>query len=262
VFQPLDLHSLHHIGSEIAINHQLTGIFPRQEALMSPAPNLISFAVVPEDPLAMLPRTPIRQFEKNTVIYDRDHQREGLHLIIEGRVKVSRIAEGGKEVVIDFCHKDDFFGDMCFLGIRQDSERATAVDKTSIMLWTLPELERLMARTPALGPALLSVLAQKLANANNRIESFCVDPIHRRLAKALLHMADRFGQQADGNLIHLPPLTHEQLAWYVGTSREMVTQYMNQFRREHLLKYSRRGMDLDVVALRKYLGGALYQMVA
>ena len=40
------------------------------------------------------------------------------------------------------------------------------------------------------------------------------------------------------------PFTHELLSQYVGTSREIVTHYMNQFRRQGYLRYSRKGILL------------------
>ena len=56
-------------------------------------------------------------------------------------------------------------------------------------------------------------------------------------------------------LVHVMPTTHEQLAHYVGTSREIITQHLNQFRRENLLRYSRQGLDVDPAALGRYLEG-------
>lgn len=224
--------------------------------MSSTATNITTFSLGPEDPLALLPRTSVRTYKKNDLIYDPEDHNEALYLVIDGRVKVGRLAEGGKEVVLDFYHKDDFFGETGFLGANHHGEQATALEKTSVMLWSVTELKRLMMRTPALGSALLRVAAQKIHDANDRIESFCLDPIHRRLAKALLRLGERFGQPGEEQLLHLAPTTHEQLARYVGTSREIVTQYMNQFRRDHLLRYSRRGVDLDVAALQRYLTNA------
>ncbi|HZS51263.1 MAG TPA: Crp/Fnr family transcriptional regulator [Bryobacterales bacterium] len=222
--------------------------------MSSTATNLTTFAVGSEDPLTLLPHTPVRAYKKNEVIYGPEDRVEALYLVVDGRVKISRLTEGGKEVILDFYHKDDFFGETGFLGSDHRGERASALDATSVMLWTIPELKRLMQRTPALGPALIRVVTQKLADANQRIESFCLDAINRRLVKALLHLAERFGQQGEAPYVHLLPITHEQLARYVGTSREIVTQYMNQFRHDGLLRYSRRGVDLDIGALKKYLG--------
>jgi len=45
------------------------------------------------------------------------------------------------------------------------------------------------------------------------------------------------------------PLTHELLSQYVGTSREIVTHYMNQFRRQGYLRYSRNAIFVHRDAL-------------
>jgi hypothetical protein len=49
--------------------------------------------------------------------------------------------------------------------------------------------------------------------------------------------------------VSMPPFTHELLAQYVGTSREIVTHYMSQFRREGLLRYSRAAIAIHRAAL-------------
>ena len=221
--------------------------------MSSAATNLTTFSTGVDDPLTLLPHTPVRAYQKGEAIYGPEDRADALYLVVEGRVKISRVAEGGKEVILDFYHKDDFFGAAGFLGAGRQGERAVALDATSVMMWSIPELKRLMQRNPALGPALLRIVAEKLALANTRIESFCVDAINRRLAKALLYFGARFGQAGEGQFMHVLPVTHEQLARYVGTSREIVTQYMNQFRKNGLLNYSRRGVDLDVGAMNNYL---------
>jgi CRP-like cAMP-binding protein len=48
------------------------------------------------------------------------------------------------------------------------------------------------------------------------------------------------------------PFTHELLSQYVGTSREVVTHFMNQFRRQGCLSYSRKGIFLRPDALKSW----------
>jgi CRP-like cAMP-binding protein len=205
-----------------------------------------------EDPLALLPRTPLRRYGKNQVIYGPQERVEALYLIVDGRVKISRPRDDW-EVALAFLQKDDFLGDAVFLGLDRQGEQATALAETSLMAWPIGELKRLLLRTPALGPAFLRYQAQKLSEANARIESLCLDPLKRRLVAALLYMGQRVGQPGDDRFVHILPVTHEQLSSYLGTSRELVTQYMNLLRREGLLRYSRRGLDLNLPALQGYL---------
>ena len=224
-----------------------------KEGMSSTAMNFVPYSAGADDPLALLPRTPIREYARGEVIYRPEDRAETLFLVIDGRVKISRVASQDLEVILEFCHKDDFFGETGFLTEGRYGEQATAMEKTTVMSWPVAELKRMAGRTPALGPALVRVAVEKLEQARTRLESFCLDPIQRRLAKTLLDLAKRGGQTGGDQLIHIMPTTHEQLAHYVGTSREIVTQHLNQFRRENLVRYSRQGIDIDMAAMERYL---------
>ena len=72
-------------------------------------------------------------------------------------------------------------------------------------------------------------------------------------SKLLLYLSAVGGVAANENAVSMMPLTHELLAEYVGTSREIVTHYMNQFRKENYLQYSRKGISLHRDALAEWL---------
>jgi len=61
------------------------------------------------------------------------------------------------------------------------------------------------------------------------------------------------GQNAEDGTVEMMALTHELLSQYVGTSREIITHYMNQFRRDGYLRYSRKGILLHRDAMRDWL---------
>jgi CRP-like cAMP-binding protein len=100
---------------------------------------------------------------------------------------------------------------------------------------------------------LLQTLAQRTLNFTHRIESFSVDTIERRLARSLVRFSERLGMPEEDGSVRIRPFTHELLSQYVGTSREIVTHYMNQFRRQGYLRYSRKGIILHRDALREWL---------
>jgi CRP-like cAMP-binding protein len=86
-----------------------------------------------------------------------------------------------------------------------------------------------------------------------RIESFASEKAEQRLARTLLYLAERLGRKSEDGRIQIMSLTHELLAQYVGTTRELVTLNMIQFRRHGYLTYSRREIVLDPDALWKFL---------
>jgi CRP-like cAMP-binding protein len=206
-----------------------------------------------EDPLAHLPCSTIVEYRRGQVVYDPEQPSENLLLVIDGKVKVCRITDDNRHVVVDIYQPDEFFGECAFLGLPNRTEMAVAIENTKVMAWTIAEIEEIATRRPKLAIALLQLLVQRSMDFGSRIESFSVDNIARRLARSLIRFSERLGHQADDGSVQMIPFTHELLSQYVGTSREIVTHYMNQFRRQGYLSYSRKGILLHRDALKDWL---------
>jgi CRP/FNR family cyclic AMP-dependent transcriptional regulator len=206
-----------------------------------------------EDPLAHLPCSTILEYKKGQVIYNQDQPSTSIHLVIDGKVKVCRLADDGRQVVVDIYQPDEFFGESAFLGLAQRTEIAVALENTKVMTWTTNEIEEITMKRPKLAIALLQLLVQRSIDFGYRIESFSVDNIARRLARTLIRFSERLGSKNEDGSVQMIPFTHELLSQYVGTSREIVTHYMNQFRRQGYLRYSRKGIMLYRDALKEWL---------
>jgi CRP-like cAMP-binding protein len=184
-----------------------------------------------EDPLAHLPCSTQLEFRKGQTIYNHD--------------------------VVDIYQPNEFFGESALLSLPRRAEQASAMADAKLMLWTTAEIEDIVLRRPRLAVALLQVLVQRTVDFTHRIESFSCDNIARRLARSLIRFADRQGTCDTEGAMHMAPLTHELLSQYVGTSREIVTHYMNQFRKQGYLRYSRKGIVLYRDALQDWLTEAV-----
>jgi len=220
---------------------------------MAGSPAVVTPQRALEDPLAHLPCSTILEYKKGQVIYNQDQPSTSIYLVIDGKVKVCRMAEDGRQVVVDIYQPDEFFGESAFLGLGQRTEVAVALENTKVMTWTTNEIEEITMKRPRLAIALLQLLVQRSMDFGYRIESFSVDNIARRLARTLIRFSERLGSKNDDGSVQMIPFTHELLSQYVGTSREIVTHYMNQFRRQGYLRYSRKGIMLYRDALREWL---------
>ena len=219
---------------------------------MSAAPILPQPRVL-EDPLAHLPCSTILEYKKGQTIYDHDQPSSSVYLVIGGKVKVCRITDDGRQVVVDIYQADEFFGESAFLGNGQRAEMAMALENVKVMTWTTADIEEISMKRPKLAIAMMQLLVQRSVDFAFRIESFSVDNIARRLARTLIRFSERLGARQDDGSIQMIPFTHELLSQYVGTSREIVTHYMNQFRREGYLRYSRKGIMLHREPMREWL---------
>src|SRR5579872_2648670 len=206
-----------------------------------------------EDPLAYLPCSTVLEYRKGQVIYNQTQPSSNLYLVIDGKVRVAHCATDGKQIVVDIYQPDEFFGESVFLRLPCRSEEARALENTKLMAWTGQEVEDITTRQPRLAVALLQVMVQRNMGFTQRIESLCVENIGQRVARALLRLADRMGAQEKDGSLRMIPLTHELLAQYVGTSREVVTMHMNRLRRQGYVRYSRKTIVLYRDALLDWL---------
>jgi len=206
-----------------------------------------------EDALAHLPCSMVSEYRKGQMIYNQDQPSTTIYLVIEGKVKVSRVSDEGLQVLVDIYQADEFFGESAFLGLPRRNEQATVLENTKVMTWGAAQIEEISAKRPKLAVAFMQLLAERTIGFAKRIESFSVDNISRRLARTLIRFCDRMGSRQDDGSHKMMAFTHELLAQDVGTSREIVTHYMNQFRRQGYLRYSRKGIVLYRDAMKDWL---------
>jgi CRP/FNR family transcriptional regulator len=206
-----------------------------------------------EDPLAYLPCSNVLEYGKGEVIYSHDQPHSDLYLVLSGMVKVTRVSNQGSQLLVDLYGTDEFFGEAAFVDPLQAFERAIAHHHTTLMAWKASDIEDLIQKRPKLAIALLQAFGQRSLNLLQRLESLSADRIDKRLALSLIRFAERLGRPHDDGSIHMDPLTHDVLAQYVGTSRELITCHMAKFRKEGYLQYSRRSIILYRDALRAWV---------
>jgi CRP/FNR family transcriptional regulator, cyclic AMP receptor protein len=206
-----------------------------------------------EDALMYLPRKGVTDYRKGQIIFDENSPSRGLHLVVQGRVKVAIPLDTGAQTVVDIFTTDDFFGESSLLGRSRYAERALALDNVTLMSWSGSEIEEQVERQPRLGIALLQMLVKRSLDYEARLQSFALEKTPERVIRSLLRFAGRLGTRTDDGSVRIPPLTHQVISEYVGTSREIVTFQMNYLRQKGLLRYSRKGIQVYVDALLEYL---------
>jgi CRP/FNR family transcriptional regulator, cyclic AMP receptor protein len=206
-----------------------------------------------EDALMYLPRKGVTDYRKGQIIFDEHQPSKGLHLVVQGRVKVTVPLDDGTQTVVDIFTTDDFFGESALLGSKQYAERAMALDNVTLMSWSSSEIEDQVERQPRLGIALLQMLVKRGLDYEERLQSFALDKTPERVVRSLLRFAERLGARTEDGSIKIPPLTHQVISEYVGTSREIVTFQMNNLRQKGYLRYSRKGIQVYSDALREHL---------
>jgi CRP/FNR family transcriptional regulator, cyclic AMP receptor protein len=177
---------------------------------------------------------------------------DALYVVIEGKVKLTRAAPDGRENLLSVIGPGEMFGELSLFDPRPRTSSASAVTDASLALLKHEALIPWLRERPDVSLHMLRQLARRLRRANDVNADLVFTDVPGRVAKNLLDLAERFGnQEPDGLHVH-HDLTQEELAQLVGASRETVNKALADFAARGWLQISARSvLILDQERLRK-----------
>jgi len=121
------------------------------------------------------------------------------------------------------------FGELSLFDPEPRTATATAVTDAKLLALAHDQVIGLITRHPQASLELLRRLAQRLRKSNEILADLVFADVPGRVAKAIIDLGARFGQQKDDGLHVNHDLTQEELAQLVGASRETVNKALADF---------------------------------
>ena len=168
-------------------------------------------------------------FPRGHVIFAEGEPGDRLYILHSGKVKIGRKSPDGRENLLNIMGPSDMFGELSIFDPGPRTSTATTVTEVRALSMGRPELREWISKRPEIAEQLLRVLARRLRRTNNMLADLIFTDVPGRVAKALLQFARQFGSQEAGLLRVTHDLTQEEIAQYVGASRETVNKALADF---------------------------------
>ncbi|MFN2496540.1 MAG: Crp/Fnr family transcriptional regulator [Pseudonocardiaceae bacterium] len=168
-------------------------------------------------------------FPRAHVIFAEGQPGDRLYIILSGKVKIGRKSADGRENLLAIFGPSDMFGELSIFDPGPRTSTATTVTEVRAVSMDRAALREWIAQRPEIAEQLLRVIARRLRRTNNMLADLIFTDVPGRVAKALLQLAHRFGTQDAGILRVTHDLTQEEIAQYVGASRETVNKALADF---------------------------------
>ncbi|MBQ7081032.1 MAG: Crp/Fnr family transcriptional regulator [Fibrobacter sp.] len=189
------------------------------------------FSELNEEQLGMIANLVIvKNYNRDeTVVLEGDDSVQALYLIATGSVQVYMTGIDGRETILSFLERGDFFGEMSLIDGEPRSASVRTVTDATLLVIHRESFLSLIRRTPEIAMALMSELCKRLRKANKQIGSLSTMSVSGRVAGTLLNLMEERGVRIhtdNGSMvtvIHNRP-TQQQLADMSGTTRETVSR--------------------------------------
>ncbi len=181
-----------------------------------------------------------KSFARNALIFLEGDPGEGLFIIRQGRVKISKSSADGREQILHLLKEGDVFAEVVLFDQGVYPATAEAVEETRVWLLRNEEMEGLLQKHPKLAVKLLRLMGRRLRQAQLLIRDLALHDTCGRLAGLLLRFARREGEKTGKGIILDLDLTRQELASMIGTSRETVARILSRFQKEGVLELDRQ----------------------
>ena len=182
-----------------------------------------------------------RQYQRGEVIFHQEDPADRMHMIVDGRVRVSITSEDGREKDIAVLQHGECFGEMALLDGSNRSATATAVEASETFSLYRQDFMDFLETHPEVVGKITSLLTHRLRSVNQMLGDMAFLDVPTRMAKQLLELADSYSGD-DGPVEVL--MGQEELARLVGASRETISRALNSFRRLGILSTSHRRITI------------------
>ena len=189
-------------------------------------------------------RMVLRVFTKGQMILLEDDLGQTFFVIGGGSVKITRLSDDGREVILAMLGESDFFGEMSLLDGAGRSANVVALETSKVLTLARNDFLEILEDYPKISISLLEELTQRIRKSDQQIESLSLSDVEQRIGITLIRLAEELGTIKRGS-VRIKNLPYQQdIANMAGTSRETVSRTFKLLEEKGLV--AREGRKLTI----------------
>ena len=176
-----------------------------------------------------------RSYPKGSMIILEEEYGDKLFIVQSGTVKITRVNDEGKEVILALLGSSEIFGEMAILDGESRSANVLAQEACSLLVISSEDFINILKKNFKVSFALMSELAKKLRKSDLQIEALSLSDAEHRIGVSILNLAEDMGVIRNGKVTIQNLPFQQDIANMAGTSRETVSRVMKSFEDRNLI---------------------------
>ena len=194
----------------------------------------------------------VREYPKGSMIILEEEFGDIVFIIKKGTVKITRVNDEGKEVILAMLGEMEVFGEMAIIDGESRSANALAQENCELLAISSEDFISLLKNHFSVSLGLMGELAKRLRKSDQHIEALSLSDAEHRIGVSILNLAEEIGVIRKGKVTieNLP--FQQDIANMSGTSRETVSRILKLFEdRQLILKEGHRVLIPDYLFFKK-----------
>jgi CRP-like cAMP-binding protein len=172
-----------------------------------------------------------KSFAAGETLFLKGDPGDALYAVRRGQIRIATGTDDGRRLTLNLLGSGDVFGEVALLDGRSRTADAVAAEATELFMVRRRDFLDLLERQPAVAIRLIEFLCERIRWMSERMEEAVLMPLPARLSKRLLALAEDYGTELQ--------VSQEELAVFVGSTRESVNRQLQTWRRQGMVELGR-----------------------
>lgn len=193
---------------------------------------------------SVLARARARDIAEGEAVFRQGEAAREFFVLARGRLKVSQLTPEGRQVVVRHVNPGEIFG--IAMALKRDDYPGTAiaVTESQALVWDSRDWDSFVDSNPSLAANALRTVGQRLQEAHTRIRELSTEEVERRVAHALLRLANQAGKKIEQGVLIDFPISRQDIAEMTGTTLHTVSRILSSWEEQGFVESGRRKVIL------------------
>lgn len=184
-------------------------------------------------------------YKKRTYVFRAEEFNDSLYILLEGRIKIMRLSQQGRELIQWFCLPGEIFGLSVESHSHQRGLYAQAITDSTILSVQKNDIEKYILEHPRVALLIVTQLASRLRTLGDMLLNITSDGAHVRFIKLLQRLSEFYGRNTNNEVYIDIYLTHQEMADMIGVCRQTVSSMIGQLKKNGVIATTREGICIQ-----------------
>lgn len=200
----------------------------------------------------LLAHATVRRVPQNEAVFEQGAAADSFYLLLHGRLKVTQVTRDGQQIIVRVVNPGDLFGFARALQRSDYPGTAMTATESLVLAWPTELWNVFVESNPHLAINAMHTIGQRLDEAHTRIREMSTEEVERRVAHAVLRLAEQAGKREELGVRIDFPISRQDIAEMTGTTLHTVSRILSAWEGRGLVQGGRQKLLLcDLAGLRR-----------
>ena len=194
-----------------------------------------------------------KTFTRHDVLFMQNMPSDHVVFVLDGLIKIYKGGRGDRIICISLAGTDQFAGLSSAFGSNKYMNSSSSIENSSVLMIRTEAVMDMIKSNGAFAAALIRILSEEVLDISDKLVNFSIKQLPGRVADLLKYFSEDIFLTKDFTV----PLTRQELAELIGTTKESLIRTLIEFRNDKIIDLDGKHIRIlapEIIAMLSDLG--------